>query len=132
MKGQLSSTAVLKVGVLTFFMAFSVVFAHHSPSVFDQTKSITVTGTVTKFDFANPHVVVYFDVKGTNGKVEQWIATGGPPNHMVREGWSRSFIKPGEELTITGYPYKDGRKIMHLQVVKRTASREVIRSREAP
>jgi hypothetical protein len=106
--------------------------AHHSPSVFDQTKTVTVTGSVTKFDFINPHVTVHFDVENDKGEIEQWAATGGPPNAMTREGWRQGFIKSGEKLTITGYQYKDGRKIMHLQTVVRVSTGEVIRSRQAP
>ena len=77
-------------------------------------------------------MTVHFDVENDKGEIEQWAATGGPPNAMVREGWRQGFIKPGEKLTITGYQYKDGRKIMHLQTVVRVTTGEVIRSRQAP
>jgi hypothetical protein len=77
-------------------------------------------------------VTVHFEVEGEEGDIEQWAATGGPPNAMVREGWSQGFIKPGEKLTISGYQYRDGRKIMRLQSVVRVATGEVIRSRQAP
>jgi len=82
-------------------------FAHHGTAAYDLSKTVTVKGKVTKFNFINPHVQVFFDVAGDKG-VEQWQAELTSPNHLVRTGWSRDTLKPGDDVTITGYRTKDG------------------------
>lgn len=110
--------AVLSV-TLGLFIVSDRVLGHHSESINDQTRLVTVTGTVTKFAFTNPHEQIYLDVKGEKGEVEQWIATGGGPSALRRVGWSNKTIEAGEQLTITGFPYKDGQKILfHLKIVR--------------
>lgn len=96
---------VLNVGLLG---------AHHSESINDQDHLVTITGAVTKFVFTSPHVQIYLDAKDDEGKedVAQWIATGGGPSSMRRTGWNSKVLKPGDRITITGFPYKDGRKIV--------------------
>lgn len=83
------------------------VFAHHGTAAYDLSKTATVKGKVTKFNFINPHVQVFFDVTGDKG-VEQWQAELTSPNHLVRTGWSKDTLKPGDDVTITGYRTKDG------------------------
>lgn len=109
------------VGVLLAtagFLPSSIpVFAHHSDSVFDQTRLVTIKGTVTRYDLINPHVTTYLDVTDDKGNVVQWICTGGAPNHQRRVGWTDHTLKPGDKLTISGFQYKDGRPIMlHVRV----------------
>jgi DNA replicative helicase MCM subunit Mcm2 (Cdc46/Mcm family) len=82
-------------------------FAHHGTAAYDLSKTVTVKGKVTKFNFINPHVQVFFDVTGDKG-VGQWQAELTSPNHLVRTGWSRDTLKPGDDVTITGYRTKDG------------------------
>lgn len=88
--------------------------AHHSESINDQDRLVTVTGTVTRFVFTNPHVQIHLDATdgGDEESVAQWIATGGGPSSMRRTGWNSRLLEPGDEITITGFPYKDGRKIL--------------------
>ena len=89
-------------------MAVSVpIFAHHGTAAYDLSKTITVIGKITKFNFINPHVQVFFDVTGDRG-VEQWQAELTSPNHLARTGWSRDTLKLGDDVTITGYHTKDG------------------------
>lgn len=82
-------------------------FAHHGTAAYDLSKTVTVKGKITKFNFINPHVQVFFDVTGDKG-VEQWQAELTSPNHLVRTGWGRDTLKPGDDVTITGYRTKDG------------------------
>ena len=89
-----------------------VLFAHHSSSVYDSTRLLTLKGTVAKFEFTNPHTVIRLDVKDKNGNVEQWAAGGGAVMIMRRIGWTPNYFKPGEKLIISGFPMKDGRKVM--------------------
>ena len=66
-------------------------FAHHGTAAFDLAKVVTVKGTVTSFDFANPHCLVHFDVKNDKGEVEQWQAELTAPTKLARGGWSKCF-----------------------------------------
>jgi hypothetical protein len=88
------------------------VFAHHGAAAYDVSKNITVTGTVTAFEFVNPHVLISIDVKGPSGKVEQWKGELTSPNRLARAGWTKSTIKPGDQLAMTGGPAKSGATTM--------------------
>src|SRR5438874_7694770 len=95
------------------------IFGHHSDSVYDQEHLTTITGTVTQFEFVNPHQLIHLDVKDPGGKVEQWVVLGGAPNQMRRLGWNSESVKPGEQLTVTGFRFRDGRSVMlHLKIVR--------------
>jgi DNA/RNA endonuclease YhcR with UshA esterase domain len=93
--------------------------AHHSfAAFFDPNKSVTVTGTVTEFRFTNPHGMVALNVKKADGTVEQWRAETNAPVVLVRRGWTRDAIKPGDVVTIEGWPSRDGRNYMRLRAMK--------------
>src|SRR5438445_13316129 len=79
--------------------------AHHSNAISDKDRLVTMTGTVTKFAFINPHVGVSFDVKDEKGNVVGWYTAGGSPMALHRDaGWSNKTIKPGEQLLVQGHP----------------------------
>jgi hypothetical protein len=87
--------------------------AHHSQAVYDENKLFTITGVVTRFEWSNPHVIVHLEVKDDKGSTDEWIAFSGSPSMQLREaGWNSEEFKPGETVTIKGFPQKDGRKIM--------------------
>ena len=86
--------------------AASLTIAHHGLAAFDQTKKLTVTGTVTTFRFVNPHAVVEFDVKDDKGQVQAWQAELTTPNRL--KGWTATSLEPGVVVTITGYRAKSG------------------------
>ena len=93
--------------------------AHHSDSVYDQDHLTVITGTVSQFEFVNPHQLIHLDVKDDKGKVVQWVALGGAPNQMRRLGWNSETLKIGEQLTITGFQFRDGRPVMlHLRITR--------------
>lgn len=82
--------------------------AHHSIAAeFDSTKTVTVTGTVTKLDWMNPHIWVYMSVKDESGKVTKWQFEGGPPNSLRRNGWTKDSLKEGDTVTVEGIRAKD-------------------------
>jgi hypothetical protein len=93
--------------VLSLFVVSVPMFAHHGTAAYDLSKTVTIKGKVTRFNFINPHAQVYFDVAGDKG-VEQWQAELTSPNHLIRTGWSKDTLKPGDDVTITGYRTKDG------------------------
>jgi Family of unknown function (DUF6152) len=82
--------------------------AHHGAAAFDVTKMITVKGTVTDFQYVNPHVQVYFDAKNDKGEAEAWQGELTAPNKLSRAGWSKRTLKPGDSITVTGNPATNG------------------------
>ena len=84
--------------------------AHHSFAAFDVTTQKEITGTVKKFDYTNPHTWVWLDVPNDHGGVDTWGFEGMSPNYLGRRGWTRATLKPGDKLTITYRPMKDGEK----------------------
>ena len=86
--------------------------AHHSMAIYDQSHEITLKGTVTEFRLTNPHIQILFDVKSESGTVEHWSSIGDNPVNLRRKGWNRNTIKANDEITITGFPAKDGRPLM--------------------
>jgi hypothetical protein len=90
-------------------------FAHHGVANYDMTKVVTLKGTVTDFQFINPHTLILFDVKNEKGEVEHWQAEATSPNHLVRAGWTRDIVKAGDQITISGYRAKNGTTIIRFQ-----------------
>jgi DNA/RNA endonuclease YhcR with UshA esterase domain len=83
--------------------------AHHSFSaIFDAAKPVTLTGTVTRLEWMNPHTWIYLDVKNDNGSVEAWAFEMGSPNRLMRYGWNQTSLPTGATVTITGSQARDG------------------------
>ena len=82
--------------------------AHHSAAAAFTNDIIEVEGTVTEFNFTNPHIDVYFDVTGEDGEVTQWRASGSAANLMRRRGWTAQTIQPGQYLRVTGREARNG------------------------
>lgn len=85
--------------------------AHHSFAMFDFQANKVLTGTVVQFDWTNPHTFLWLDVPaGPGGVVEKWGIEGMSPNYLGRRGWSKTTLKPGDKVTVTIHPLKDGAK----------------------
>ena len=109
---------VLSVAAVLLLSIAGSAFAHHGfQSWFDMRRSVTVKGTVTAFDWTNPHAYIYLDVKDEKGAVVKWSAELGAVAMLSRAGWKKDTVKPGDEITMTGNPGKDGKPIMHLDKV---------------
>ena len=94
---------------LASFVALAALpgLGHHSiDAEFDRNKPITVSGTVTKVDWLNPHIWIYLDVKDASGKITKWQFEGGPPNALKRQGWKKDSLKAGDQITIRGIKAK--------------------------
>jgi hypothetical protein len=120
MKLSLISALVLGVAATLAVVPAS---AHHSFSAeYDSKKVVTLTGTVSKVDWMNPHVYFYLDVMEENGKAANWAFEMGPPNGLQRSGWTRNTIKIGDELTVNGTLAKDGSKQVNARTVTITST----------
>ena len=85
------------------------VLAHHAFSAeFDQSKPVKVSGEITKLEWVNPHAWIFIDAKGADGKVTPWRFEMGAPNALLRAGWSKSDIKVGTAVTISGFLARSG------------------------
>jgi uncharacterized protein DUF6152 len=83
--------------------------AHHAfTAEFDGSKTIVVKGVLTQVEWTNPHIQIYLDTKGSDGKVQHFTFASGPPNMLHRAGIRKSDFRIGETVTITGAPAKDG------------------------
>jgi hypothetical protein len=92
--------------------------AHHSfSSVFDGNKPITLTGPITKIEWANPHIHLYLDVKDETGNVINWAIEMGSPNFLIRLGWTRHAMKIGDVVTIEGHLARDGSRLANARTV---------------
>jgi len=104
------------------------IFAHHGSSVYEP-KLTTYKGTVTDFQFMNPHSEVWFDVTGADGKVEKWTGECPSLTTMSRLGWNKNIFKPGDQVTFTGNIAKSGAKIIRLRKVVFPNGKETVMDR---
>ncbi len=83
-------------------------FAHHGTSRYDLSKTVTLNGMVTGFDWGNPHCLVYMDVKGDKGEVQHWTLELASPFTMSHAGWSKDSLKLGDAVTAETHPARNG------------------------
>jgi hypothetical protein len=100
-----SSLAILIAGTALLFGW--PVFAHHSAAIFDHEKQVTLSGTVKEFQFTNPHCWIQLLVSAGDGTAE-WSIEMGSPAHLIRSGWKRNTLKPGDKITVLVNPLREG------------------------
>jgi Family of unknown function (DUF6152) len=106
------------IAVIAAFLVISIpAFAHHGDAAYDTTKSVTVKGTVTDFQFINPHVEIFMNVKDASGAVVKWQGELTSPNRLSRLGWTSHTLKVGDEIVLVGYRAKNGAPSLRLQKV---------------
>jgi hypothetical protein len=109
-----------------FLVVSAPIYAHHGASAYDTKKSTTLKGTVTDFQFMNPHSELFFDVKDATGKVEKWTAEAVSMVTMSRLGWSKNMFKPGDQITVVGNRAKNGSPTMRLSKVVLANGKEFV------
>jgi hypothetical protein len=82
--------------------------AHHGAAQFDPTRVITLKGTITALHFTNPHALINFEVKSRKAESVRWTGELQAPNILRRGGWNKFTLKPGDRVTVYGYPMKSG------------------------
>jgi hypothetical protein len=114
--------------IVALFLGFSAaVAAHHSfAAEYDRNKPITLSGTVTKVEWQNPHIYFYLDVKGPDGKVENWAIEGGAPNTLYRAGWRKDSLQAGNQVTVDGWLAKSGARLANMRSVVLADGRRVL------
>ncbi|MEQ1947616.1 MAG: DUF6152 family protein [Bryobacteraceae bacterium] len=103
---------VLVAAMTALFVVTAPVFAHHGTAAFNTDKEVVVKGEITDFVFSNPHVQVFFKAKNEKGEWEQWQGELTAPNKLIRAGWNKRSLKPGDQVTITGLQVKSGEKTL--------------------
>ena len=106
MQKRVVSVAVVSLALL---VSAGSSWAHHSfAAIFDKNQPITVTGVLSSVEWSNPHMFFYVDVEDEDGEVVRWAFEGYPPGMMIRQGWTRDTVKPGDRITVTGWRAKLG------------------------
>jgi hypothetical protein len=100
-------------------------YAHHSVGAeFNLSKRITLQGRVTKIEWMNPHVYLYVDVD-SGGKTANWACETAGPNTLARQGWSRTSLKIGDHVSVSGYPARDGANVASAREVVMADGRKI-------
>jgi hypothetical protein len=117
---------------LCLTLAFAILFvsapilAHHGEVNYDTEKLVSVKGTVTSFQFINPHVQVTLDAKNDKGEIEKWSCEARSPIMLVRVGgWDKNTLKPGDVITAIGFRSKNGSPILRLKKIVLADGREM-------
>jgi len=110
---------LLTIGTLSLLVVLlaTPVSAHHGGSAYDNSKATTLTGTVTDFQFIQPHPIIALDVKDDKGNVQHWVTETSSPVDMLRIGWSSNGLKTGDEITIDVMPSKNGTPVGRIRQV---------------
>jgi hypothetical protein len=100
--------------------------AHHAfAAEYDENKLVTVSGTVTEFQWINPHALLYVEGKDADGKAGSWKFEMGAPGGLERRGWKRTDLKEGDQITVDGYAAKDGSNLANARTVRLANGRKL-------
>jgi hypothetical protein len=108
LKGKFLMVVAVGMGVSILSIPL---LAHHGNAAYDTGKNITLKGTVTQWYWANPHCVLRLDVTDDRGQAVQWAAETENPSSMIHYGWTKQSMKPGDQVTVTVLPVKNGNPV---------------------
>jgi len=114
LKDRFSLVLPIALGFLVLPIAL---LAHHGTAIYDNTKTLILQGTVTDWSWTNPHCLLEFDVIDDKGTTVHWVAEVSNPSDMVLRGWSKRMFKPGDKVTVTTVPAKNGQPIGRISQV---------------
>lgn len=114
MKSKAFAAMALALGSLA---CAGTLFAHHGTNLYDMTKPVVVKGTITQFEWGNPHNQIFFDSTDDKGNVVHWVTSTEPPAVMSEKGWTRKSLKPGDQVTAYVFAAKNGAPVGNLQKV---------------
>jgi hypothetical protein len=118
--------SILVVSMMTVFLAALPVLAHHPFSAeYDWKQPVTVTGTVSKLDWANPHAHIYVDAKDPGGKTKTWTFELGGINALTNAGWSKDSVKTGDIVTVEAWLSKSESNVANVKSIKLPSGREL-------
>jgi hypothetical protein len=113
-KNMKCGLVVLFALILSAFIFSTPLLAHHSSAAFALGHEIALKGTVTNFEWTNPHVFIYLDVMADDSSVEAWRIEANSPNMLSRSGWKKEMVTVGDAVTVSGSPAKNKTKVMRL------------------
>jgi hypothetical protein len=119
-----SVVLVLALGLVLVSTA-GPLLAHHSTAMFDMANPVTVTGVVKRFEWSNPHALIYLEVKGDQGNPEEWVIMMMSVNQLKSYGWARDLVKPGDVISCTGGRARNGRPTMLSSMTKLADGRRI-------
>lgn len=123
MKARLVKLVVFAAAVVALPGA---VLAHHGTAAYDTQQPTTLKGTVTNFQFQNPHVLISFEVKRDKGGPEKWTGEVTTPSQLAREnGWTKNSLMPGDQIAVTGNPAKNGTHTMIIRKIVKSDGTEL-------
>jgi hypothetical protein len=118
--------------VVVSLLASGPVQGHHSFSAeYDASKPLRLTGTVSRMVWTNPHAHIFVDIKDQRGKTTTWAFELGTPNDLMRGGWLKRSVKPGDTVTVHGYAARDGSPSANARVVLSSDGRTLFARRDA-
>jgi hypothetical protein len=112
-------------------IAAAPVVAHHGQASYDRAKTVSVMGTVTQFEFVNPHVLIHVSVSQADGKTLEWAGELTSPNRLARLAlgdvkWHKDLVRPGDQITLTGHPARNGAPALFLTKVLDASGKPLI------
>lgn len=108
MSARTAAAFAILLASSTFLLTPQTTLAHHGAAAYETTKRLTLRGTVTEFEWANPHCLLRFDASDDKGKEQHWAVQAISPLMLSRYGWTRSSLKPGDMVTVVFRPAKNG------------------------
>jgi len=109
---------VVLLAAAGLLMAVLPIAAHHSfKAQYDESQLVSLSGTITKIVWNNPHVLMYLDVKDDQNKTANWELELASPNGLMSQGWKVDSLKQGDHVSVSGFRARDGSNMANIRKV---------------